>query len=92
MAQIQPPALPVIPALRRDTVALIAEVKRASPSRGVLVDPFIPTKLARTYVDNGAAMLSVLTDEHFFKGSLDVLRTVRATVDVPLLRKEFVFR
>lgn len=91
VAQVQPPALPVIPALRRDTVALIAEVKHASPSRGVLVDPFLPVKLARTYVENGAAMLSVLTDEHFFKGSLDVLRQVRAAVDVPLLRKDFVF-
>jgi len=90
-ANYQTDALPVIPALQRETVALIAEVKHASPSRGVLIDPFRPADLARTYADNGAAMLSVLTDEHFFKGSLDVLRQVRSAVDLPLLRKDFVF-
>jgi indole-3-glycerol phosphate synthase len=77
-------------ALRRETVALIAEVKHASPSRGVLVDPFDPVALATTYAANGAAAISVLTDARFFQGSLDDLRAVRAAVDVPVLRKDFV--
>lgn len=89
-ARVAAPALDVIGALRRDTVALIAEVKHASPSRGVLVDPFRPVHLARMYADNGAAMISVLTDQRFFKGHLDYLREIRRAVDVPLLRKEFI--
>ena len=71
--------------------ALIAEVKRASPSRGLLVKDFDPLRLARTYQQNGAAAISVLTDEHFFQGHLDYLKAIRAEVDLPLLRKEFVF-
>ncbi len=84
------PAINVTRALRKDTVALVAEVKRASPSRGVLIDPFDPIMLARTYADNGAAMLSVLTDERFFMGHIDYLRQIRRAVGIPLLRKEFV--
>jgi indole-3-glycerol phosphate synthase len=72
-------------------VALIAEVKRASPSKGDLVKgAFNPVELAQTYTANGAACISVLTDERFFKGSLDHLRAIRDAVDVPLLRKDFV--
>jgi indole-3-glycerol phosphate synthase len=72
-------------------VALIAEVKRASPSRGVLAPdrPWDPVGLARTYADNGAAAISVLTDEKYFQGHLDFLGTIRAAVPVPLLRKDF---
>lgn len=77
-------------ALRRETVALIAEVKHASPSRGVLVDPFDPVALATAYAGNGAAAISVLTDARFFQGSLDDLRAVRAAVGTPVLRKDFV--
>ncbi len=84
------PALDAISALRRDTVALVAEVKHASPSRGVLIDPFEPVQLAQTYAGNGAAMLSVLTDEAFFKGRIDYLRQIRSAVAIPLLRKEFI--
>ncbi len=73
-----------------DRVALIAEVKHASPSRGVLIEPFHPARLARTFVRNGAAAISVLTDERFFGGHLDDLRAVRAAVSVPVLRKDFV--
>jgi len=77
-------------ALRRSTVALIAEVKKASPSKGLLVKDFNPVRIARTYVENGAAAISVLTDEKFFQGSLDDLRAVRAAVRLPILRKDFI--
>ncbi|MBK8027858.1 MAG: indole-3-glycerol phosphate synthase TrpC [Chloroflexi bacterium] len=77
-------------ALQRDTVALIAEVKHASPSKGVLVKDFDPVRIARIYAENGAAAVSVLTDEQFFQGHLDHLRAVRAAVGLPVLRKEFV--
>lgn len=77
-------------ALHRDTVALIAEVKKASPSKGVLIENFDPVAIGRTYADNGAAAISVLTDEAFFQGHLDYLRDVRQAVAVPVLRKDFV--
>jgi len=69
---------------------LIAEVKRASPSRGVLKDDLDPVALASTYARHGADAISVLTDARYFRGSLDDLAAVRAAVDVPLLRKDFV--
>jgi indole-3-glycerol phosphate synthase len=70
-------------------VRLVAEVKKASPSRGVLAADLDPVALAATYARHGADAISVLTDAKYFQGSLDVLRRVRATVDVPLLRKDF---
>jgi indole-3-glycerol phosphate synthase len=70
-------------------VRLVAEVKRASPSRGEFTAAFDPQSLARTYAEHGAAAISVLTDEKFFKGHLDHLRAVREAVAVPLLRKDF---
>ncbi|PJF41162.1 MAG: indole-3-glycerol phosphate synthase TrpC [Chloroflexi bacterium] len=79
-----------IAALRRDTVALIAEVKHASPSKGVLIKDFDPVALGTTYAASGAAAISVLTDERFFQGHLDFLANVRQAVDVPVLRKEFI--
>jgi indole-3-glycerol phosphate synthase len=84
------PARPFVAALRRKTVALIAEVKHASPSKGVLIENFDPVALARIYADNGAAAISVLTDEQFFMGSLTDLKAVRAAVSVPVLRKDFI--
>jgi indole-3-glycerol phosphate synthase len=77
-------------ALRRETVALIAEVKKASPSKGVLIEDFDPVRIATTYAENGAAAISVLTDEQFFQGSLDYLKAIHEAVNIPLLRKEFV--
>jgi indole-3-glycerol phosphate synthase len=71
------------------SVRLIAEVKKASPSRGVLSSDLDPAALATTYATSGAHAISVLTDEKYFRGSLDDLRNVRAAVDVPLLRKDF---
>ncbi len=71
--------------------ALIAEVKKGSPSKGVMVADFDPIRLARTYADNGAAAISVLTDEKYFGGSLAYLRAIAALdLGVPLLRKEFI--
>jgi indole-3-glycerol phosphate synthase len=73
----------------RDGIRLIAEVKKASPSRGVLAADFDPVGLAATYAAHGADAISVLTDRKYFQGSLDILRAVRASVNVPLLRKDF---
>lgn len=88
------PALDFISALRNRPTrwpALIAEIKRASPSRGVLVQDFDPLRLAHIYKANGAAAVSVLTDARYFQGSLDYLRQVRqAHTDLPLLRKDFL--
>ena len=71
------------------TVKLIAEVKKKSPSKGIIREDFDPVSIAKTYVENGATAISVLTDRHFFAGELDYLRAIRDVVDVPLLRKDF---
>lgn len=71
-------------------VAVIAEVKKASPSKGVLCEDFDPLHIARTYAQNGASALSVLTDERFFQGHLDHLRAIRLHVPIPVLRKDFL--
>lgn len=71
-------------------IRLIAEVKKASPSKGVIRGDFHPTDIARIYQRHGAACISVLTDEHHFQGHLNHLRAVRVAVDVPVLRKDFL--
>ena len=75
---------------RADGFNVIAECKRRSPSRGVLAADYDPVRIARAYANGGAAAISVLTEPTFFDGALEHLQAVRAAVDVPLLRKDFV--
>ena len=71
-------------------IKLIAEVKQASPSKGLIRADFEPVSIARTYAAHGASCVSVLTDEKYFRGHLDFLRAVRQAVEIPALRKDFV--
>jgi indole-3-glycerol phosphate synthase len=97
-ADDQPPPLDFFHAISNNGVSLIAEVKRASPSRGVLRPDLDSAELASTYANNGASAISVLTDQHFFQGSLDDLAQVRQTLNgnfpneqsLPILRKDFI--
>ena len=85
-----PPPRDFIAALRARRPAIIAEIKRASPSKGDILPQLDPQAVAREYQACGAAAISVLTDSHF-KGTLEDLRAVREAVDLPLLRKDFIF-
>jgi len=99
----QDPALDFTGVLSHPGVNLIAEVKRASPSRGLLCSDFDPVRLARVYTDNGAVAISVLTEERFFQGRLEYLEEIRQELEqeteagnaspkpVPLLQKDFIF-
>ncbi len=84
------PSRDFVAALRGECIALIAEVKRASPSKGTLTRDFAPVLLAGAYACNGASAVSVLTDEDFFRGSLRYLTAIREAVALPILRKDFI--
>ena len=77
-------------ALRRDGINIIAEFKRRSPSKGMIREGANPIDIARAYEAGGAVAMSVLTEEDYFAGSLDDLRQVKAAVDLPVLRKDFI--
>lgn len=85
------PARDFLQALKSaDDVALIAEVKKASPIAGIIREPFFPVEIAQTYEQHGASCVSVLTDEHFFHGHIEFLTRVKQSVGLPVLRKEFI--
>ncbi|MBN2186728.1 MAG: indole-3-glycerol phosphate synthase TrpC [Dehalococcoidia bacterium] len=90
IAQQEPP-LDFALALKGNHIRLIAEIKQASPSRGIFRLAFNPTELAQTYAEGGAAAISVLTEADYFQGSIDHLSAIRKVVKLPLLRKDFIF-
>lgn len=75
---------------KSDQISIIAEVKKASPSKGVIRDDFEPLKIASQYIENGASAISVLTDEPFFNGSLKYLELISDMSSIPILRKDFI--
>lgn len=77
-------------ALQTDGLSIIAEVKKASPSRGVIAEDFRPVETALAYEEAGAAAISCLTEEHYFKGGSKYFADIRAKVDLPMLRKDFI--
>ncbi len=92
-AKRQPSPLDLAPALQGDSLRLIAEVKKASPSRGVIRSDFDPVEIAQTYARNGASAISVLTEARYFQGSLSHLEDIKKALEnekLPLLRKDFL--
>lgn len=90
-AAVAPPARDFYAALKKQGVSLIAECKKASPSKGLMVPHYDPVKLAQAYQKAGASAISVLTDARHFQGSLEHLRDVKDHVKIPVLRKDFIF-
>ena len=85
-----PPARSLEAAVRREGLRIVAEGKKASPSRGIIREDFDPLAIAGACAGAGAAAISVLTDSEYFQGSLEYLASIREVVDVPLLRKDFI--
>src|SRR5919197_4753858 len=90
LAAEAPPPRDIVAALEPDRLGVIAEVKRASPSKGAIALDLDAVTQARRYAEGGADAISVLTDEEFYHGSLDDLRAIRAAVPTPVLRKDFI--
>jgi indole-3-glycerol phosphate synthase len=93
MASEQPPPLDFASALKGNSIRIIAEIKKASPSKGVIRSDFRPAEIAQIYADNGASAISVLTEPRYFQGSLDYLKDIRTALGnkaLPLLRKDFI--
>ena len=89
----QPPPLDFASALLGKSIKLIAEVKKASPSKGIICSNFNPVEIAMVYADNGASAISVLTESHYFQGSLEYLKNIKTALSenkIPLLRKDFI--
>jgi indole-3-glycerol phosphate synthase len=93
IALAAPPPVDFASALRGDGIKLIAEVKKASPSRGVICTDFEPVEIARIYASSGASAISVLTESKYFQGSLEHLKNIKTALGqtLPLLRKDFIF-
>lgn len=85
------PQLSFSKAIKKDTLSVISEVKKASPSKGLIQPDFHPVKIALEYEKNGANAISCLTEEHYFQGSSQFLADIRKNVDIPILRKDFIF-
>jgi len=77
-------------ALKKDKVNIIAEIKKASPSKGIIRQNFDPVKIAKIYEENGAAAISVLADERYFQGSIEYVEAVSKAVNIPVMRKDFI--
>ncbi len=90
-ASVTQPALDFYAALKKPGVSLIAECKKASPSKGLIVRHYDPVEIAKTYEKAGASAISVLTDARHFQGNLEHLRDVKESVKIPVLRKDFMF-
>ena len=77
-------------ALNNNNTKIIAEIKKASPSKGIIQQDFQPLKIALEYFNGGASAISILTDEKFFQGKIDYITAIRAIIDIPILRKDFI--
>lgn len=84
------PVLDFYKALKQDNISVIAEVKKASPSKSVICQDFHPVEQAKAYEEAGANAISCLTEEHYFQGSSDYLKAIRKNVSIPILRKDFI--
>lgn len=91
LVQAAPPPISLKSAIQKaNGMAIIAEMKKASPSQGVICEKYDPHQIATSYARNGATALSVLTDEKFFQGSIDHISRIRSEIDIPILRKDFI--
>lgn len=90
MVSDAPPALDFRRALTKSELAVIAEIKKASPSAGIISEEFEPKKIAEAYINGGASAVSLLTDRQYFKGNIEFLNTIRDILQIPILRKDFI--